>query len=85
MEVPPLPHLRGQPLLFVGRRIPLLVTADSECVLSVPVVAGPAGGAVSAPSYGLVEFLDFIVGDAKKHACFDLHLGARVSDLIVEG
>ena len=32
-----------------------------------------------------VEFLDFIVGEAKKHACFDLHLGARVSDLIVEG
>ncbi len=32
-----------------------------------------------------VEFLDFIVGEARKHDCFDLHLGARVSDLIIEG
>ena len=85
MEVPPLPHLRGQPLFFVGRRIPLLVTADIDCAVSVPVVAGPAGGAVSAPSYGRLEFLDFIVGEAKQNACFDLRLGSRVSDLIVEG
>lgn len=32
-----------------------------------------------------VEFLDFIVGEARKHACFELRLGARVTDLIVEG
>ena len=32
-----------------------------------------------------VEFLDFIVGEARKHDCFDLHLGARVIDLIIEG
>ncbi len=32
-----------------------------------------------------VEFLDFIVGEAGKHACFELGLGARVTDLIVEG
>ena len=32
-----------------------------------------------------VEFLDFIVGEARKHDCFELRLGARVSDLIVEG
>ncbi len=31
------------------------------------------------------EFLDFIVGEARKHACFELRLGARVTDLIVEG
>ena len=30
------------------------------------------------------EFLEFIVGEAKKHACFDLRLGSRVTDLIVE-
>ena len=29
-----------------------------------------------------VEFLDFIVGEARKHACFELRLGARVTDLI---
>ena len=32
-----------------------------------------------------VEFLDFIVGEASKHDCFDLRLGARVIDLIIEG
>ncbi len=32
-----------------------------------------------------VEFLDFIVGEARKHDCFELRLGARVTDLIVEG
>ncbi len=32
-----------------------------------------------------VEFLDFIVGEARKHECFELRLGARVTDLIVEG
>ena len=32
-----------------------------------------------------VEFLDFIVGEASRHGCFDLRLGARVSELIVEG
>ena len=32
-----------------------------------------------------VEFLDFIVGEARKHACFELRLGVRVTDLIVEG
>ena len=31
------------------------------------------------------EFLDFIVGEAGKRDCFDLRLGARVTDLIVEG
>ena len=31
-----------------------------------------------------VEFLDFIVGEAKKHECFDLRMGARVNDLIIE-
>ena len=31
-----------------------------------------------------VEFLDFIVGEAKKHDCFDLRMGARVNDLIIE-
>ena len=31
-----------------------------------------------------VEFLDFIVGEAKKLACFDLRMNARVSDLIIE-
>ena len=31
-----------------------------------------------------VEFLDFIVGEATKHDCFDLRMGARVSDLIIE-
>ena len=31
------------------------------------------------------EFLDFIVGEAGKHDCFDLRLGARVSELIMEG
>jgi 2-polyprenyl-6-methoxyphenol hydroxylase-like FAD-dependent oxidoreductase len=30
------------------------------------------------------DFLEFIVGEAKKHPCFDLQLGARVSDLIIE-
>ena len=32
-----------------------------------------------------VEFLDFIVGEASKHDCFDLHLGVRVIDLMIEG
>ena len=32
-----------------------------------------------------VEFLDFIVGEASRHDCFELRLGARVTDLIVEG
>ena len=32
-----------------------------------------------------VEFLDFIVGEARNHGCFELRLGARVTDLIVEG
>ena len=31
-----------------------------------------------------VEFLEFIVGEASKHECFDLQLGARVSGLIIE-
>ena len=31
-----------------------------------------------------VEFLDFIVGEAKKHKCFDLRMGARVTDIIIE-
>ena len=31
-----------------------------------------------------VEFLDFIVDEAKKHDGFDLHMGARVNDLIIE-
>ena len=31
------------------------------------------------------EFLDFIVGEARRHGCFELRLGARVTDLIVEG
>ena len=31
-----------------------------------------------------VEFLDFIVGEAKKHESFDLHMGARVTHLIIE-
>lgn len=31
-----------------------------------------------------VEFLEFIVGEARRHACFDLQMGARVSELIVE-
>ena len=32
------------------------------------------------------EFLDFIVGEARRQRdCFDLRLGARVTDLIVEG
>ncbi len=31
------------------------------------------------------EFLDFIVGEAGKYDCFDLRLGARVSELIMEG
>ena len=31
-----------------------------------------------------VEFLDFIVGEAKKHECFDLRMAARVNDLIIE-
>ena len=30
------------------------------------------------------EFLGFIVGEARKHDCFALHLGARVNDLIIE-
>ena len=30
------------------------------------------------------EFLDFIVGEAKKHSGFDLRMGARVNDLIIE-
>jgi 2-polyprenyl-6-methoxyphenol hydroxylase-like FAD-dependent oxidoreductase len=29
-------------------------------------------------------FLEFIVGEARKHECFDLQLWARVSDLIIE-
>ncbi len=32
-----------------------------------------------------VEFLNFIVGEASKHGCFDLRLGTRVSELIIEG
>ena len=32
-----------------------------------------------------MEFLDFIVGAARRHGCFELRLGARVTDLIVEG
>ena len=32
-----------------------------------------------------VEFLDFVVGEAAKHECFELRLGARVTDVIVEG
>ena len=32
-----------------------------------------------------VEFLNFIVGEASKHGCFDLRLGARVNELIIEG
>ena len=31
-----------------------------------------------------VEFLDFIVGEANKHDGFDLRMGARVNDLIIE-
>ncbi len=31
-----------------------------------------------------VEFLDFIVGEAKKHDGFDLRMGARANDLIIE-
>ena len=30
------------------------------------------------------EFLKFIVGEAKKHNCFDLRLGVHVNDLIIE-
>ena len=32
-----------------------------------------------------VEFLNFIVGEASTHDCFDLRLGARVNELIIEG
>ena len=32
-----------------------------------------------------VEFLDFIVGEARRHGCFELRLRARVTDLLVEG
>jgi len=32
-----------------------------------------------------VEFLDFIAGEAKKYDGFDLHMGARVTDLIIDG
>ena len=31
------------------------------------------------------EFLDFIAGEATRHDCFDLRMGARVSDLVIEG
>ena len=31
-----------------------------------------------------VEFLNFIVGEAKRYACFDLRMKARVNDLIIE-
>jgi len=31
-----------------------------------------------------VEFLNFIVGEAKKYDSFDLRMGARVNDLIIE-
>ena len=31
-----------------------------------------------------VEFLNFIVGESKRHDCFDLRMGARVNDLIIE-
>ena len=30
------------------------------------------------------EFLNFIVGEAKKHECFNLRMGARVNDLVIE-
>jgi 2-polyprenyl-6-methoxyphenol hydroxylase-like FAD-dependent oxidoreductase len=30
------------------------------------------------------EFLDFIAGEAQKHACFELRMAARVTDLIIE-
>ena len=31
------------------------------------------------------EFLDFIVREATRHDCFDLRMGARVDDLVIEG
>ena len=30
------------------------------------------------------EFLDFIAGEATRHDCFDLRMGARVTDLVIE-
>jgi 2-polyprenyl-6-methoxyphenol hydroxylase-like FAD-dependent oxidoreductase len=32
-----------------------------------------------------VDFLDFIVREATRYDCFDLRMGARVSDLVIEG
>ena len=32
-----------------------------------------------------VDFLDFIVREAMRYDCFDLRMGARVSDLVIEG
>jgi 2-polyprenyl-6-methoxyphenol hydroxylase-like FAD-dependent oxidoreductase len=31
------------------------------------------------------EFIDFVVAEASRHDCFELRLGARVTDLIIEG